>query len=67
MNLIIVILVAVPLVLFGVALVRNYRGLADFFNREGRRDVDKISKIVGSVFIILPLYPVIWELFVLVS
>lgn len=67
MSLFISIVVAVPLVLLGVALLRNFRGFADFFSGEGRGDARKISKIVGWLFIVLPLYPVIWEFFVVVS
>nr|WP_260463723.1 RHS repeat-associated core domain-containing protein [Streptomyces sp. TRM72054] len=67
MSLFISIMVAIPLVLLGVALLRNFRGFADFFSGEGRGDARKISKIVGWLFIVLPLYPVIWEFFAVVS
>lgn len=67
MSLFVSIVVAIPPVLIGVALLRNFRGFADFFSGEGRRDARKISKIVGWLFIVLPLYPVVWEFFAVVS
>jgi hypothetical protein len=57
--------VAVPFVLLGGAILRDFRGLRDFFagvDGKGKKGRLQMIRLVGWFFIIVPLYPVFYEM-----
>ncbi|WP_331736564.1 hypothetical protein OG426_54805 (plasmid) [Streptomyces canus] len=58
------ILFAIVPVVLGIAIVTNFRGLGAFFSKE-RENVAPVVKVTGWFFILLPAYPVTYELIAL--
>ncbi|MET8631689.1 hypothetical protein [Streptomyces sp. NPDC004680] len=58
------ILVAVPFVLLGAAIVTNFRGLRGFFasgREKGARGRNQMILALGWFFVVVPVYPVVYE------
>ncbi|MEU1410125.1 MULTISPECIES: hypothetical protein [unclassified Streptomyces] len=64
MDILYSILVAMPFVLLGAAIVANFRGLRGFFSsgrEEGARGRNQMILALGWFFIVMPVYPVMYE------
>ncbi|MGV9654881.1 hypothetical protein [Streptomyces sp. NPDC003554] len=64
MEILYLILVAVPFVLLGAAIVTNFRGLRGFFasgREKGARGRNQMILALGWFFMLMPLYPVTYE------
>lgn len=64
MEILYLILVAVPFVLLGAAIVTNFRGLRGIFAsgpEKGARGRNQMILALGWFFIIMPVYPVVCE------
>lgn len=57
---------AIP-VMLGVAIVSDFQGIGRFFIKDGGKRVSLAIKITGWAFIILPLYPIIYETATVIS
>lgn len=57
---------AIP-ILLGVAIVTDFQGVRRFFPKDGSKGVPLVIMITGWAFIILPLYPIIYETVIFIS